>query len=107
MKIVVKISKVINIIALLFLLFGFYGIAFTGLFQVIAAVLFLIARPKEKLLWIYFGTVLIFFVIWDNNIIHWQWIFLIPACLIILLTYIIHFKKILNNAFTFSSESLK
>lgn len=93
MKTVIKISKVVNIIALLFLAFGFYGLPFTGLFQVIAAILLFIARPKEKLLWIYFGSVVTFFFIWDNNIIHWQWIFAIPLCLLLLLTYIIHFKK--------------
>lgn len=94
MKTVIKISKVINVIALLFLILGFYGLPMTGLLQVIAAIVFFIARPKEKLLWIYFGSVLIFFILWDNNIIYWQWIFVIPACLILLLTYIIHFKKI-------------
>ncbi|MBO6606183.1 hypothetical protein [Psychroserpens sp.] len=93
MKTVIKISKVVNIIALLFLLLGLYGLPMTGLLQVIAAILIFAARPKEKLLWVYFGTVLAFFCIWDYKIIQWQWLYIIPPSLIILLTYVIHFKK--------------
>ncbi len=93
MKTVLKISKVVNIIALLFLFLGIYGLPFTGFLQVIAAILIFAVRPKERLLWVYFGIVIAFFCTWDYKIIQWQWIYIVPPSLILLLTYIIHFKK--------------
>lgn len=90
MKLSIKHIKVINIIALLFLLFGGYGIAFTGLFQVLAAILFLLHSPKNKLIYIYFGLVFFFFIFWDGK---FSWFFLIPVFLIFFLTYIIHIRN--------------
>ena len=93
MKTGLKITKIINIIALLFLLMGGYGLAMTGLLQVIAAIIFLIAFPKNKLIYIYFGLVITFFLIWDRNT--FDWLFAIPITLIFFLTFIIHKQK--NN----------
>ena len=67
MKSTLKISKIINILALLFLLFGPYGIAITGFLQVLAAILFLIAFPKNKLTYIYFMVVGLFFSFWNEK----------------------------------------
>ena len=91
MKTILKASKVINIIALLFLIFGPYGIAITGFLQVIAA-LFLIVFPKNLMIYIYFAIVGFFFLFWDERVFHA--FFLIPIGLIIYLSYLIHFKKI-------------
>ncbi|MBF03811.1 MAG: hypothetical protein CMP76_10995 [Flavobacterium sp.] len=90
MEFSLKHIKLINITALIFLLFGGYGIAFTGIFQVIAAFLFLLHNPKSKLIYIYFTFVVIFFTYWDGG---FGWLFLIPLFLIFFLTYIIHFYK--------------
>ena len=90
MRTTFKISKIINIIAILFLLFGAYGIAMTGALQILAAIIFLIAFPKNKLIYIYFGLVIIFFIFWNGN---FSWWFSIPIFLIAFLTYIIHFQK--------------
>ena len=86
-----KITKAINIIALLFLLLGGYGLAVTGFLQVIAALLFLITFPKNKLIYIYFAIVLLFFIIWDKHTM--DWLFIIPISLIFFLTYIIYNQK--------------
>lgn len=91
MKIPFTFIKIINIIALLFLLLGGFGLAITGLLQVIAAILFFLEYPKNKLIHIYFGLVIIFFIIWDRNSI--DWLFAIPIFLLFFLTYIIHFQK--------------
>ncbi|WP_346883000.1 hypothetical protein [uncultured Algibacter sp.] len=92
MKTVLKISKILNIIAIFCILGLAYGLIFTGILQVIAALLFVIAVPREKLTYIYFIFVILFMAIWRGNIFGYQ--FLIPLGLIILLTYVIHFKKI-------------
>ena len=96
MEFSLKHIKLINITALLFLLFGGYGIAFTGIFQVIAAFLFLLHNPKSKLIYIYFTLVIIFFTSWDGG---FGWFFLIPLFLIFFLTYIIHFYKRISVSF--------
>lgn len=90
MKLPLKYIKLINVIALIFLLFGGYGIAFTGFFQVIAAIFLLLHDPKNKLIYIYFVLVIIFFTFWNGD---FGWLFLIPFTLIFFLTYIIHFYK--------------
>lgn len=91
MKIPFIITKILNIIALLPLLLGMYGLALTGFLQVIAAILFLLQFPKNKLIYIYFGLVITFFIIWNRN--SMDWLFTIPIFLIFFLTYIIHFQK--------------
>lgn len=90
MKTTFKIVEIINICALLFLLAGAYGIAFTGVLQVLAAVLFLTLFPKNKLIYIYFGLVIIFFLIWNGE---FSWLFLLPISLIFFLTFIIYNQK--------------
>jgi len=92
MKTTFNILKVINIIGLLFLVLGPYGLMFTGLLQVISATLFIIIFPKNKLIYIYFTLVLIFFSVWDNDI--RSWLFVIPIFLIFFLTYTIYTQKL-------------
>ena len=91
MKLPFKIIKVINIIALVFLLLGFYGLAITGYLQVFAALLFFIKFPKNKLIYIYFSFVMLFFIIWDRHTM--DALFTIPIALIFFLTYIIYTQK--------------
>lgn len=90
MKTTFKVLEIINICALLFLLLGAYGIAITGALQVLAAILFLILFPKNKLIYIYFGLVIIFFLIWNGE---FNWLFLLPISLIFFLTFIIYNQK--------------
>ncbi len=91
MKVPFILAKIINIIALCFLILGPYGIMFTGIFQVIAAILFLISKPKNNLIYLYFTLVLLFFIIWDGHTMNW--LFVIPIALVIFLSYIIHKQK--------------
>jgi uncharacterized protein len=85
----VKISiKITNIIALLFLILGGYGIAMTGVLQVCAATLFLLRFPKNKLIYIYFTLVAVFFLFWDQH--SFDGLFAIPIFLIFFLTFIIY-----------------
>ena len=86
-----KIIKITNIIALAFLLLGGYGLAVTGILQVIAALFFLITFPKNKLIYTYFSIVILFFIIWDRHTM--DWLFVIPIGLIFFLTYIIYNQK--------------
>ena len=90
MNIAFKIVEIINIIALLFLGFLAYGVAVTGFLQIISAILFLISFPKNKLIYIYFGLVIIFFCFWDGN---FDWLFALPIFLIAFLTFIIYKQK--------------
>ncbi len=90
MKLLLITPKVINIIALFFLLLGPYGLAITGGLQVTAALLFFIAFPKNKLIHIYFGLVIVFFIFWQGI---FDWLFAIPIFLLFFLTFIIHFQK--------------
>ena len=92
MKTLFKISKVVNIIALLFLVLGPFGLAITGALQVLAALIYLFVYPQDKLIYIYFGLVITFFLIWDRN--SMGWLFSIPIFLLFFLTYTIHFEKI-------------
>ena len=92
MKTILQISKVINILALCCLIGLAYGLVLTGALQILAAILFFIAFPKEKLIYIYFAVVGLFFLIWEGNPFGWQ--FVIIAGLMILLTFTIHTKKI-------------
>ena len=94
MKLTFKILKVINIIGLLFLLLGPYGVAITGLLQVISAVLFIILFPKNKLIYIYFALVITFFLIWNIDPYYIVWLFVLPLFLIGFLTYTIYNQKI-------------
>ncbi len=87
-----KALKIINIIALLFLVLGAYGIAITGILQVFAALMFVALFPKNKLIYVYFGLVIMFFLIWDGN--DFDWTFALPIFLIFFLTYIIYKQKI-------------
>lgn len=91
MKTLFTISKVINIIALVFLILGLYGLAITGALQVLAAVIYFFVFPKSKLIYTYFGLVALFFLIWDQE--GFSWWFAIPFFLIVFLSYIIHFNK--------------
>jgi len=79
MKIPFKITKILNIIALFPLLLGAYGLALTGFLQVIAAILFLLEFSKNKLIYIHFALVIMFFIIWDRN--SMDWLFTIPIFL--------------------------
>jgi hypothetical protein len=88
----IKIARVINIIALLFLIFLAYGLAITGALQILAAFIYLLIFPKNKLIYVYFSLVFIFFIFWDYET--FNWLFTIPLFLIVFLTYIINFKKI-------------
>ena len=88
MKIAFILAKIINTIALSCLILGPYGIMFTGIFQVTAAILFLISNPKNKLIYAYFATVIFFFIIWDGHTMNW--LFTIPIVLIAFLTLIIY-----------------
>ncbi|CAC9976504.1 hypothetical protein [Flavobacterium panici] len=90
MKTTFKVLEIINIAALMFLLLGGYGIAFTGALQVLAAILFVILFPRNKLIYIYFGLVILFFLIWNGE---FTWLFLLPISLIFFLTFIIYNQK--------------
>lgn len=85
-----KIVQIINIIGLLFLLLGAYGIALTGFFQIIAALSFWTLYPKNKLIYIYFALVILFFSLWDGTFSLW---FSLPIFLIFFLTFIIYNQK--------------
>ncbi|MEC4004519.1 hypothetical protein OX283_007610 [Flavobacterium sp. SUN052] len=91
MKTLFKLVKIINIIALLFLLLGGYGLAITGALQVFAAALYLLLKPKNKLIYIYFALVGLFFLLWNRA--DFNWLFALPISLIFFLSYIIHFQK--------------
>ncbi|MFB3389275.1 hypothetical protein [Flavobacterium sp. LAR06] len=91
MKTTFKIVEIINISALMFLLFGAYGLALTGALQVLAAILFVLIFPKNKLIYFYFGLVITFFLIWNKQ--NFDWILLFPVALIFFLTYIIYNQK--------------
>lgn len=86
-----KIVEIINITGLLFLLLGGYEIGATGFLQIIAATLFLLLFPKNKLIYIYFGIVIIFFSFCDGN---FDWLFALPIFLIVFLTFIIYKQKL-------------
>ena len=90
MEIALTLSKIINIIALLFLFLGAYGIAMTGALQVLAAIIYFFAYPKNRLIYIYFGLVGVFFLFWNGS---FNWWFSIPIFLLVFLTYIIKKKK--------------
>lgn len=90
MRTTIKLAKIINIIALLFSLLGGFGLAITGALQVLAAFIYLLTFPKNKLIYIYYTLVIIFFIFWDRS---FGWLFSIPIFLIIFLTYIIHFQN--------------
>lgn len=91
MKKALKVVEVLNIIALLFLLAGAYGLAITGALQVFAALIFLNLFPKNKLIYLYFALVIIFFLVWDRRTM--DWLFSIPIFLIFFLTFIIYKQK--------------
>lgn len=96
MKILFKIIEVFNIIAVLFLLAGAYGIAITGFLQIMVALLFVVVQPKNKLIYCYFGLVAIFFLTWDHS--SMDWLFALPIFLVFFLTFIIYrHKKHLNH----------
>lgn len=86
-----KIIKWINIVALVFLILGGYGLPVTGILQVFAAVLFLLLFSKNKLIYGYFALLIVFFLAWDFK--SFGWLFLIPVFLIFFLTYIIYKQK--------------
>jgi len=90
MKTAFTITKIINIVALLFLMLGAYGYAITGLLQVIAALLFVRLFPRNKLIYVYFGLVITFFLIWDGE---FDWVLALPLLLVVFLTYIIYNQK--------------
>ena len=91
MKIVLQISKVLNILALCCLLLGPYGLILTGALQILAALLYLISNPKSHRIYIYLLITALFLLFWKMDIFGWQ--FLIPISLMIYLTFIIHTKK--------------
>ncbi|WP_460218231.1 hypothetical protein [Psychroserpens sp. MEBiC05023] len=91
MKTVFKISRVLNVLALVCLIGGPWGIILTGFLQVLAAIVFLIVFPKNLLIYIYFAVVGLFFLVWNQKLD--TWLFAIPLSLIFYLTYIIHYSK--------------
>ena len=91
MKTLFTLAKTINIIGLLFLVLGPYGLAITGVLQVLAAAIYFLVFPKSKLIYTYFGLVALFFLIWDREA--FNWLFAIPFFLIVFLSYTIHFNK--------------
>ncbi|MCD0470950.1 hypothetical protein [Flavobacterium sp. JAS] len=90
MKTTFKIIEIINIAALIFLLLGAYGLAITGGLQVLAAILFVLIFPENKLIYIYFALVILFFSFWNGG---FGWLFVIPIYLIFFLTIIIYHQK--------------
>ena len=91
MKTTFKVVEIVNIAALMFLLLGGYGLPFTGALQVLAAILFVLVFPKNKLIYIYFSLVILFFLIWDRQ--SMDWLFALPITLIFFLTFIIYNQK--------------
>ena len=91
MKTTFKVVEIVNIAALKFLLLGGYGLPFTGALQVLAAILFVLVFPKNKLIYIYFSLVILFFLIWDRQ--SMDWLFALPITLIFFLTFIIYNQK--------------
>ena len=91
MKTTFKVVEIVNIAALMFLLLGGYGLPFTGALQVLAAILFVLIFPKNKLIYIYFSLVILFFLIWDRQ--SMDWLFALPITLIFFLTFIIYNQK--------------
>jgi hypothetical protein len=91
MKTTFKAIEIINIVALMFLLLGGYGLAITGALQVLASILFVLIFPKNKWIYIYFGLVILFFLVWDRHTM--DWLFLLPISLIFFLTFIIYNQK--------------
>lgn len=91
MKTIFKIIEIINIVALMFLIFWVYGLPITGVLQVLAAILFVLIFPKNKLIYVYFGLVILFFLIWDRQ--SMDWLFALPIALIFFLTFIIYNQK--------------
>lgn len=91
MKTIFKIIEIINIVALMFLIFWVYGLPITGALQVLAAILFVLIFPKNKLIYVYFGLVILFFLIWDRQ--SMDWLFALPIALIFFLTFIIYNQK--------------
>ena len=92
MRTTIKLARIINIVALLFLLLGGYGLAITGGLKIIAGFIYLLIFPKSKLIYTYFTLVASFFIFWDRN--HSNDSFLIlPILLILFLTYIIHLHE--------------
>lgn len=95
MKITYQISKILNVMALLCLLVGQYGLPFTGILQILAAFFFLIAFPKSKLIYTYFTITSLFFISIKTNVFElFSPILLVPIVLIFFLSYIVHFKKL-------------
>lgn len=86
-----KITKIINLIGIGFLIFAWYGLPVTGVLQVFASILFVFQFPKNKLIYFYFGLVITFFCIWDRN--SFDWLFSLPIFLIGFLTYVIYTQK--------------
>ena len=114
MKLSFKILEILNIAALMFLLAGGYGLPVTGVLQILVAIIFLITFPGNKLIYIYFGFVAIFFSIWDRHTL--DWLFILPITLVFFLTYIIYNQKkklwistslgiLFTSALRFSSSS--
>ncbi|MFC4817488.1 hypothetical protein [Flavobacterium sp. GCM10023249] len=91
MKTALKITEIINIAALLFLLIGAYGLTITGFLQVVAALIFVGTFPKNKFIYCYFGLVIFFFSVWSGSL--EDWFFIIPIFLIFFLTFIIYHQK--------------
>lgn len=96
MTISFQISKVLNIIALICVLGGPYGLPFTGLLQVIAGMFYLYSFPKNKWIYTYFVITIMFLTLLKMGLFTvFSWLFIIPPLLLIIfLSYIIHSKKL-------------
>ncbi len=90
-----KSYKILNILALFCLLGGPWGLPFTGLLQIIAAIFFLISFPKDKWIYAYFLITASYLIIIKIYINFFDLrFFIIPIFLVFYLTYVLHFKKV-------------
>jgi branched-subunit amino acid permease len=98
MKTSLQISKVLNSPALFCLLGGIYGLPFTGVLQILAALFFLYAFPKSKSIYTYFVLVIVVFIVLKTGYVDpLTGLIFAPLLLITYLSYLIYSKKINNE----------
>ena len=62
---------------------------FTGVAQVVIALILFALNPKDKRLYVYFSITILFFIVWLGFNINHDWIFTLPPVLALFLTYIL------------------
>lgn len=62
---------------------------FTGVAQVVIALILFALDPKDKRLYVYFSITIVFFIVWLGFNITNNWIFSLPPALALFLTYIL------------------